>query len=161
MTITQTFENLSAETPDAVDIAQMPSSWVVVDAHASSDGKVNATVSKIAGESVGYPLVRRIEVRQVTGLFHPDHPADRFAGLRIAATLYSTVKVANSVSGEEMFIPVSAGVVITYGAEILDNIADLQQFILSVNAELWSSVTTGVPDTSRMNKAALGASKLD
>jgi hypothetical protein len=60
-----------------------------------------------------------------------------------------------------MFIPVSAGVVITYGAEILDNIADLQQFILSVNAELWSSVTTGVPDTSRMNKAALGASKLD
>lgn len=161
MTITQTFENLSAETPDAVNIAKFANSWTLTAADAANDGKTNATVYKVAGESAGYPLVLRIEVGPTRGLFHPDYPSVRYDGIRASIKAFTTVKVENSVDGSVVYVPVTSQVTITYGAPVLENVADIQQFVLSTVAELWSSVTTAVPDLSQIQKIALGASDIN
>jgi len=158
MTITTTLQNLSGETPVAVNIAPHPETWGEA-GYEESNGMRTAT-AKIIGDDPEYSLVRKISARSAK-VFHPDHPSDIRAGMRYTVGVYTTSKVEDSVTGLISYEPVEVTISISHAGSTFDNVDDLLQFILSAVSELYDTVTTGVPDTVILAKASLGIVRVD
>jgi len=158
MSITTTLQNLSAETPVSVNIAPHPTTWVETAYESSGNNQV--ATSKIAGDDVSYPLVRRIIVNKAQ-VFHPDHATDKVNGVRRTIVLHTTSKIEDSVTGLIAYEPVEVSISVAHGGSQLDDLADVMQFLLSAVSEFYDSVTTGTPDTSVLAKLSLGASRVD
>lgn len=156
MTITRTLQNAPSETAESVDITPFNrSSWTITDTDARGNA-ISTTESRITGEDPEYPLVKRAEIRPLN-LFHPGHEQEVFSGRKFVLTVFSTVKVEDSVSGLVTHFPYQFEIGIGYPGPTILTPSDALQFLLSVVSEVYDSVTTGAPDTTVINKIALGA----
>lgn len=157
MAITNTLQNLSSESAESVDIKPFSrSGWVEMTGVIPPNGATSFTQSKIAGDDELYPLIKQVTMRP-TKVFHPDHPQRRYDGFRRSVAVYSTVKREDSVTGLIEYDPFGVDIAILSKGPVILDTTDALDFVLSVAAELYDSVTTGDVDTAAFAKLALGA----
>lgn len=160
MAIQRNIQNLSTEATEAVNIAPFNRAAWAVTSTTPPQGALSFTESRRAGETPEFPLVKRVSIRPAR-VWHPaTSEANALPGKRYSVDVHTTCLVVNDVSGEELHLPVAAGIHVTFaGNQILDT-ADTLKFILSAVAELYNSVTAGVPESVSLGNLGLGITNI-
>lgn len=159
MTTTRTLQNLSSETAESVNIKPFDrDGWVSVSRQKPGSNRqpLAYVEMRIAGADPEYPLVMIREVREAN-IYHPAGGASAISkGRHYEVAVHTTQKIEDSVSGLDIFVPVTTIVAIKHGGSTILNPADVLDQVLSTVAELYDSVSSGDVDTAAISRLALG-----
>jgi len=159
MTTTYTLLNQSAEADESVITKPFNrAAWGTRTASVPA-GIFGQTVNVVAGEEIGYPLLRVVTIKPAQ-VFHPDQAGAKMAGRRYELTIHTAVMKSDDVSGLSSFIPVSAQIAINHGGNEIIAPEDTLDLLLSAIAQFYPSVSAGDPSLTNINRLAQGATNL-